>query len=1398
MKQTQTNSEINTLKQIPILKIKNKKEDNKMKNKKNIEVFKGLLTDIKLFDKSPELKRILNLDLDKHIKKLEESTNKEINLIKDKDLTTQVIDENLWQDINNNRFDEQLQNLQNTSIVRNFGHDPLIKNAIMTFARDKITNRQSEKTFNQYVCDPNDTFSNWLTNLFVSNIDNIFSNYLLLYNLIVNNKFTSFNISEHVEEVGLVNTKEDELNYIHYDTDQDLLCVFNKGQCVYFKFKKLNLSVHELMVPGFDIMYRRYKKAKINVKQPVQPKTYTQETADYRIKPKLDDLDNLLEQVATKLKVTKDVYLKTLLLNKNNVFMDDNNQPVYLNQITKNDNLSKKVLFSIDKVRHEPLTAYFIDGHWFENSDGLPWDLIFLQGDQDGLEQDLVAYKDNNFGMLMLTLYIKLNRFTSPIKVGTITKIGEYSTYKFDKESEGILKQETYIKEQINYQPGNCYYGWKTRSTEKNKDYEIKTEGLTDLEILTNNREKFNTLIDKFKNKTLTDKEIKWCCSFFYYATRNTFQKMNVRLRTVFELIRRNRGKYLQFLDIIKIRYGGSVSILCSMFTFYYHVEISNTGQLILDDFKLHRVLDIYWLDVGKKLSNIVKSHEYYNGNKIQFIDFKNLQYTETWIGPMGNDGKSVVETISQRVYHQHDKILFSNIRSKKLNCELTTFLANKVFEYYWELVLETADKKESLFKGISETIRFRDVFSTDSSAGGLRSQFYTKGFVYQKIKQLDKNFEPSRANKKNSFMAEEDKWYINTIFSIPKTLCDMVLKPKELGKTRYIYSVTSDHYIMSSILTYHLEPYLNQLGVKVIVDETEVLTHNKDNKKNRDLDDYKVYNCFDYSEFNDQHLKIHKKAIYNALYNVIQRKQDFNYKDELLFICQWLAVACEKMMMRVNADNSIVYEHDGRLFSGERATTLINSLMSIFYYILIIINMGEFLFSVGQANTYSEQYEVKISTVWNELKIRQINLDLEQLFNKNEDIKNTIVIKELFNKNICLGDDNRTDCDNLMEAIIFNELAVLSGFVLKLEKCMVGIDISEFLRKIEVKPRHEFKLTVSKGYVNRSIASLVNGNPEGTDMKSYIGWTHQIYEMLNTILVRSNYSDLLQLLLEESWRFITRLNQKFKDISTDSLPTWLMYIPVNENGFGFARFDNKIVKCKVKLPTIPNPSSYSDNKIRYDVPTKPLDVRIDEIIVKKVIKYGDPNPKAIMKRKYVEKMNYINNSNLTFSLYSKNFMIAYNEYLDKIKKLKPTDITIEDCKPTQLSEFEYHFIKTQTEQQAFDFFDEIMSGKAGLDLVVKNIEKIDAFVRDLSLIVTNESTEQILDKEFGYGAGIFYLLKEVFYNQATVYHYIEPSAYNQCFSMFLKNKRVNASNIIEHKKMFNRVLDFLLHSNVK
>ncbi|UHM27578.1 MAG: RNA-dependent RNA polymerase [Sanya totivirus 11] len=171
-----------------------------------------------------------------------------------------------------------------------------------------------------------------------------------------------------------------------------------------------------------------------------------------------------------------------------------------------------------------------------------------------------------------------------------------------------------------------------------------------------------------------------------------------------------------------------------------------------------------------------------------------------------------------------------------------------------------------------------------------------------------------------------------------PKIVAKAHMKLNETGgKARAIYGVTIWHYIFSNWLMAPLEKHLNHQAIDINLEGSAMLDEAV--KRLGSVERNAVFNSYDYPDFNSMHTHDHMAELYktakkHALHAIRSQQNVVMAADDIELIekgFDWLTEATYHQYV-IHPDTGQIIETHSGLYSGNRDTTLTNTVMNIAY----------------------------------------------------------------------------------------------------------------------------------------------------------------------------------------------------------------------------------------------------------------------------------------------------------------------------------------------------------------------------------------------------------------------------------------------------------------------------------
>ncbi|QKK35396.1 cap-pol fusion protein [Erysiphe necator associated mycovirus 2] len=309
----------------------------------------------------------------------------------------------------------------------------------------------------------------------------------------------------------------------------------------------------------------------------------------------------------------------------------------------------------------------------------------------------------------------------------------------------------------------------------------------------------------------------------------------------------------------------------------------------------------------------------------------------------------------------------------------------------------------------------------------------------------------------------------ISILNTDPKIVAKSHMKLNETGgKARAIYGVTIWHYIFSNWIMAPMEKHLNHPSVDINLPNNEYLQQIISRIDGARQGSY--YSSYDYPDFNSMHSHEHMSFIYYAakanINQLLDNDSSMSPEDKALInsTTTWLARSVFAQCV-IHPETGDVVQTVGGLYSGNRDTTLINTLLNI-------------------------AYAKVVDTSANNLKV---NIGLES--------------------RLCHGDDIISVHSTYTGSQLWNEVAGKCNLKGQEKKLLTDSTYHEYLRIMGTK---DGKL---RGCLARTCATFVNGNWETDTLGSFDNKIAEVFSTIGVLRRRGVHGSKTQKLWAKSFR---------------------------------------------------------------------------------------------------------------------------------------------------------------------------------------------------------------------------------------------------------------------------------------
>ncbi|QKK35395.1 cap-pol fusion protein [Erysiphe necator associated mycovirus 1] len=392
-----------------------------------------------------------------------------------------------------------------------------------------------------------------------------------------------------------------------------------------------------------------------------------------------------------------------------------------------------------------------------------------------------------------------------------------------------------------------------------------------------------------------------------------------------------------------------------------------------------------------------------------------------------------------------------------------------------------------------------------------------------------------------------------------PKIVAKAHMKLNETGgKARAIYGVTIWHYIFSNWLMAPLEKHLKHPYVDINISNKEFVEQMI--KRVSETKDGVVYSSYDYPDFNSMHTHTHMSWLYSsaaeeALNCREVKSMPFEDQNIIKEAFKWLEDSVFLQVV-IHPETGSLVQTVGGLYSGNRDTTLINTILNIAYSKVVDASM--------------------------------VNLNMK-----------TGVISRL-----CHGDDIITTMQTYGQALAWNEVATKCNLKGQEVKLLTDQSYHEYLRVLGCK---DGKL---RGCLARSCATFVCGNWETDRVVGFDSKLHEIYSNLAVLERRGVKTSKVQALWKKSFE---RAAERFRWNSETTAEQWKITMGIEGNKINMIRSGNEDKNGSVG--SVDNGKNKEDTITYRGLPSEVTQPYMNRLL-RKLPDWVEPNKKEVARLK--------------------------------------------------------------------------------------------------------------------------------------------------------------------------------------
>jgi len=582
---------------------------------------------------------------------------------------------------------------------------------------------------------------------------------------------------------------------------------------------------------------------------------------------------------------------------------------------------------------------------------------------------------------------------------------------------------------------------------------------------------------------------------YFPFRTAVAGRRANIDVGSVVQAILRTskcRKMWRLVRDTLLLRCGGSNNMVAALLLWLSSNTCTPTGHMTANSAGILGTCSKHWIQHFKEVHDTIRTAHAYDGIKLEPKDHSQLLYIHLLYGRTGKevdwakekakrtrvrkqltayDGKSWTRERWAQMLKAEIRNVVSAIKKTKPTLES--------FEQYWEA---------------------RWAWMASGAATG-HGKLLNKDECMQISKKEDLRSVP-KGNKRSVSEKLGAEHFLKYMDREPRQIAYAHTKANELAKERAIYGVTMEHYVLQNYMLGYID--------EGVCDKTMQIKENVSSEVKNTMERQRrcmqkaSLNSFDFSDFNDQH----------ELWVMSYLQQNLNMKirewygtskniDQANKIGDWLANSFLRQVY-IDRETGEEVEVTGGLFSGVRATTLINTLLNKCYTNIVRKICSEI-----------HGYDPVVES-----------------WHTGDDV-------------VMVMRDNAANTT-------FNDIALKIGLEAQRSKLITDEGTLEYLRLMYYPDGSVL------GSICRSIGSFVNGNWESDSDPSPLAKAQACWEQCATLLRRGVNEDMCNDLLFNLVRYYTRTKYiGSKEGLSKSIPIDFVSLTRREGGLGLGKLGN-------------------------------------------------------------------------------------------------------------------------------------------------------------------------------------------------------------------------------------------------
>jgi hypothetical protein len=423
--------------------------------------------------------------------------------------------------------------------------------------------------------------------------------------------------------------------------------------------------------------------------------------------------------------------------------------------------------------------------------------------------------------------------------------------------------------------------------------------------------------------------------SCFPFLKKTGYYKANIDLGTAFlnylecDIVCRKMWKLV--VQWLGAQHGSSNQRVTSVFLYLVGNRCSRTAMILLMQIGLLGCCDKHWVEHFKEIHDEVRVYQSLLGVQLNSADHSSLMYIHLLFGRLGED----VDWVQERKKRTRSRV-------KQLGFDGTKWTAAQ-----WENDVDRAMREliASMTAIKSKPMTLKEFFDTRYEWVASGSATGEGTFLSAKAAQVvsgDVTLNKSNlSNNKRAIAEKTDFGQLEALLAQdPIQRAFSHTKGNELAKTRSIFGVEYKHYMLHSYLCKYFEEVITDPSIAI---KEEVARGYGELLERREwaMADCEL-NSYDFADFNDQHQLATMEKLTLLLTEKVSKELGLGSDASRDFkrVGNWIAKSFLNQWALDPVTGSY-YQWSGGMFSGNRATTIVNTILNRVYINAVTYSMS-------------------------------------------------------------------------------------------------------------------------------------------------------------------------------------------------------------------------------------------------------------------------------------------------------------------------------------------------------------------------------------------------------------------------------------------------------------------------